>query len=73
MSQRTIVEINHDRAYVRNEEEAKELARWLNCAVGSGAAEMWEPLERWGIRRIVQLHHSEDRKVVTKYREYKID
>jgi len=72
MSQRTIVEINHDLAYIRNADDALEFSILLNGAVASGSPESWEPLERWGIKRIVQCHHSSDRKVVTKYAEYHV-
>jgi hypothetical protein len=73
MSQRTIIEVNHDRAHLVGVEDAQRFADALNRAVASGSRESWEPLERWGFKRIVQCHHSDDRKVVTKFAEYPID
>ena len=71
MSQRTIVEINHDLAFV-TKEEAGVFCGCLRQAISSGSPESWEPLKRWGFNRIVQTHHTDDRKVVTKYAEYEI-
>jgi hypothetical protein len=71
MSQRTIVEINHDFAYL-NEAEFELFAKRFRAAIGSGSADSWEPLERYGFRRVVQCHHSDERKVVTKHQEFKL-
>lgn len=72
MSQRTIVEINHDIAHIKYAVDALELAECLNRAVASGSYESWDLLERWGFRRITQLHHSTRRKLVTEFGEYQI-
>lgn len=61
MSQRTIIEVNHDAARLPNDDSFCEL--W-NRAIASGSPESWEPLRVYGITRITQCHHSEDRKVV---------
>lgn len=63
MSQRSIIEINHDRCFI-SVTESQRFVELLQRAIASGSDEAWEPLKRWGIRRIIQSHHSEDRKVV---------
>lgn len=63
MSQRTIIEINHDCGKIDPGDFARFCALW-NVAIGSGAKENWGDLEKWGIRRVTQCHHSEDRKLV---------
>jgi hypothetical protein len=70
MSQRTIVEINHDVPGLVSEELAEALYGLLMNAVRTGFPEDWEPLRRFGFTRITQCHHSEDRKVVVSNREY---
>jgi len=69
MSQRTIVEINHDVPGTMLSSSDKFYGLLLD-AVRSGFAEDWEPLRRFGFTRITQCHHSEDRKVVVGDREY---
>lgn len=69
MSQRTIVEINHDMPGMAGARQI-ELYGLLMLAVSSGSSESWEPLKRFGFTRITQCHHSEDRKVVVGDREY---
>lgn len=72
MSQRTIIEVNHDIARVVPGDVAMFTRLW-NAAIGSGSKESWEPLERrWGIRRVVQCHHSADRKAMVGSQEYQI-
>lgn len=75
MSQRTIAEINHDIAKIDPGDMARFAQLW-NCAIASGSAESWEPLEHWGIRRVERCHHSEDRKLIvgngSLQREYQI-
>lgn len=63
MSQRSILEINHDFSH---EIEAAdiEFVKLLKMALASGSDRYWEPLRRFGVTRITQCHHSEDRKVV---------
>lgn len=72
MSQRSIIEINHDIAGRVTETPAGQFELLLAQAIASGSDRAWAPLAHYGIRRIVQLHHSDDRKVVTKYAEYPI-
>ena len=70
MSQRTIVEFNHDLTHkIRF---STEFDRLLAIALASGSPDAWRPLERFGLRRIVQLHHSDERKIVTDFGEYPI-
>ena len=76
MSQRTIVEFNHDLSFVicgGGTTGSVEFSRLLGIALASGSRGAWKPLERYGIRRIVQCHHSDERKVVTQWGEYPID
>lgn len=63
MSQRTVVEINHDVPGTVPGDQGR-LYEMLMRAVASGSPESWEPLRRYGFTRITQCHHSEDRKVV---------
>lgn len=75
MSQRSIIEINHDQSmFIKAEPEA--FLRELGYALASGSDRSWEALRRFGVRRIIQCHHSDDRKVVVGKgaleREYKI-
>ena len=69
MSQRSIIEINHDCsgdiAY-----DPAVFHELVLQALASGSDRSWEPLKRFGITRIAQCHHSEDRKVVVADREY---
>ena len=75
MSQRSIIEINNDFSH-RIAQDGDLVIKLLDRALGSGAYQDWEPLMRYGIRRITQCHHSEDRKVVVgnggQTREYPI-
>lgn len=73
MSQRSIVviEINHDLAH-RITDDPELLASLLSGALASGSDKAWANLRPYGIRRIVQAHHSEDRKVIIGGREYPI-
>jgi hypothetical protein len=72
MSQRSIVEINHDfnPQPMMGFAEAAHFVGLLSAALASGSDKSWEPLKRYGITRITQCHHSEDRKVVVGKREY---
>ena len=57
MSQRSVIEINHDYCYeIARDPEA--FVKALDMALGSGSAQSWEPLRRFGIRRATQHHHS---------------
>lgn len=69
MSQRSIIEINHDMVGFTLRDGGR-LHQLLLRAVASGSDESWAPLERFGFRRITKCHHSEDRKVVVGDREY---
>jgi hypothetical protein len=65
MSQRSIIEINHDLSHEIDREGGRVIDLLLR-ALASGSDRYWEPLRRYGINRIVQCHHSEDRKLVVK-------
>jgi hypothetical protein len=64
MSQRSIIEINHDCSHAIDAAPAGQVEKLIVRALASGSDESWEPLKRFGVRRIVQVHHSCDRKVV---------
>lgn len=68
MSMRTIVEFNHDYTH-KIEEEGPEFIAWLRLALNSGDDKWWSELERLGVRKAVMVHHSDERKVVTKFKE----
>lgn len=77
MSQRSIIEINHDFSYNLETFEAQRIFMgMLLHAIASGSDDAWSPLRAFGIRRVTQCHHSDDRKVVvsdvTGIREYPI-
>lgn len=63
MSQRTIVEFNHDQAH-RIVKDGQLFLGLLERALKSGAVEDWKPLESFGVRRAVQRHHTERCRVV---------
>lgn len=69
MSQRSIIEINHDYSNVIDKQPQTFLVR-LAQALASGSDREWAMLKPFGITRITQCHHSEDRKVVVGDREY---
>lgn len=58
MSQRSIVEINHDFSY-EIEAHPDVFAALITQALSSGSADDWKPLERFGFKRAVQRHHTE--------------
>ena len=60
MSQRTIVEINHDLAYL-TPDEVQLFADKFAVAIASGSPDAWKPLARYGFKRIAQCHHSDKR------------
>lgn len=66
MSQRTILEINHDRSY-EIERKPHEFVAALQVALGSGDDRCWKELERFGIRKGTQAHHSIKRGWFTEY------
>lgn len=71
MSVRTIVEFNHD--HVRNIfENGPEFLVSLRLALSSGDNESWDGLRRYGIRKVVVAHHSDDRKVTINGRSHDI-
>jgi hypothetical protein len=63
MSNRTIIEINHDYA-AAIERSPVEFVAQLSAALTSGAERDWAPLWRFGVTRVTQCHHSDDRKLV---------
>ena len=72
MSQRTIVEFNHDFAHKIDAEATGKVEALLYQAMRSGAREYWELLEPYGIRRIVQCHHADERAVIVNGSAYAV-
>jgi hypothetical protein len=66
---RTLLEINHDCSH-SIEGDPENFLVLLSRALASGSPRSWEPLERYGIRRVVQYHHSAKRKVVVDGQDY---
>ena len=61
MSIRTAIEINHDRHHKQRIEKA-QLIEMLLQAIYHGRPEDWDDLRlHYGIERIYQCHHSDDR------------
>lgn len=71
MSQRTIVEFNHDFAH-DVEDNAEEVGKRLRRAMSSGDPKEWEKLAQFGIQRVVQAHHSDKRSAIVGGYEYPI-
>lgn len=62
MSNRTIVEINHDyAAKIRADEAAFSAA--LGQALNSDASYAWDALRGFGVTRLASAHHSDEREV----------
>lgn len=62
MSNRTLLEINHD-LWHRIKEDPAQFASVLTRYLGSASADTAEPLERFGIRVFGMRHHSEGFKI----------
>ena len=71
MSTRTIIEINHDHVE-RIKIEPEFFARQMRLALQSNSNEAWSYLRMFGVTRIVEAHHSDERKVVVEGREYPV-
>lgn len=72
MSNRSIVEFNHDYAATINARSADEFVPLLMRALNNGFDSDWEKLRSFGIKRVIMAHHSDSRKVVINKREYDI-
>ena len=66
MSIRTIVEINHDFGH-QIERNPEAFLRALRHYINSTSERNGAELERFGVRVAWSGHHSDDRKVVTKF------
>jgi hypothetical protein len=62
MSQRSIIELNHDFSHAIDREGGRFVDLLLR-ALASGDERYWQDLDRYGVRRIAQCHHSEHRTV----------
>jgi hypothetical protein len=71
MSIRSIFEINHDYTHEIERDPEIFLQRLLRY-LGSASEESALPLERYGLRLAWWGHHSEERRVVTKYQDVKL-
>ena len=63
MGVRTVVEFNHDQAYMLDR-DPDGFVFDLRTALNSGDKRDWQRLERFGLREIVQRHHSDNGEVV---------
>jgi hypothetical protein len=74
MSNRTIIEINHDFAHTLDSHTAQRLfVIALRLALASGSDERWQALEHFGFRRITQRHHSDPISIKVGPYEYPVD
>lgn len=69
MGSRTILEINHGMANAVRR-DGREMANLLAQALATGLEENWGKLRPYGIRRIVECHHTEPRRVIAGGHEY---
>jgi hypothetical protein len=60
LSNRTIIEINHDFAHVINGERFEFCNALIEVLRSSSSEDGWAALERLGVRHIATGHHSED-------------
>lgn len=71
MSIRSIFEINHDYTHEIERDPEMFLQRLLRY-LGSASEESALTLEKYGLRLAWWGHHSEERRVVTKYQDVKL-
>lgn len=72
MSQRTIVEFNHDYA-ADIKDRQNDFMQLLRLALNGAGKEHWDELERkYGVHRIVQCRHSDDRSVTLNSVRYSV-
>lgn len=69
MSNRTLIEINHDFGFRMDN---PDIARLLGRSVRSNDAQDWEKLEYFGIRKIVTRHHSDKATITLPYATIKL-
>jgi hypothetical protein len=71
MSNRSIVEFNHDFAHdiMRDQQGFIDALRF---ALGHSTEGNWKNLQRFGVTYTTTCHHSDERKVVTKWRGYEL-
>jgi len=62
MSIRTIIELNHD--YAHRIEADTQFTDLLSEALRTGSEQAWETLRRYGVTRLAQAHHSDERQVL---------
>lgn len=63
MSLRTVIEINNDYAF-RLDRGGLEFMDALHSALLSGSDEAWDRLARYGVTRLVEHHHSDEREIL---------
>lgn len=69
MSNRTIVEFNHDYTHEIRTDRGSFVSL-LIAALNSGSEPEWQALEPYGVRRAVMAHHSDERSVLVNDRKY---
>lgn len=69
MSNRSIIELNHDFVHFIKD-YPEDFVGLLVEALNSSGDREWERLRRFGIKHAITTHHSDERKVVTPWKEY---
>lgn len=69
MSNRSIIELNHDFVHAIKE-SPDDFLELLVSALNSGSQDRWEELERFGVKYTATTHHSTAREVVMPWKEY---
>ncbi len=72
MSARTIAEFDHEMLLRLMRAPAGLVESLLMSALASGSESDWHELEHFGICRIVQCDHGDDRTVVVNRKEYPV-
>lgn len=70
MSNRTIIEINHDYSHQIDHERFEFCEALQEVLRDSSSKEGWATLFRFGVVKFVTAHHSDDRHVVVNGHEY---
>lgn len=69
MSNRTILEINHDYTHVIKADPEAFVAAILE-GLRAGYPQAWEDAKRFGVTRYVMAHHSDERRIAVNGVEY---
>ena len=72
MSNRTLLEVNHDFGHRFEREDGELVIGLFSNAIRSGDDKDWAKLEYFGIRKIVMRHHSDDAIIKLPYATIKL-